>query len=287
MGRSGQQARRPGEAVRVGPAAPAETPGDHLASVGRALEVLEAVAGAPDPLPAKAVAHDLGISLGTTYHVLNTLEHAGYVVRLTHGRFGLGPKVPELYRMFHRRHDLLPAVRPLLDELAERAHEDAYLAVFRDGEVVVAEVVGASTRLHVDGLEVGFTRIAHTTAIGKVLLASAPDADLDDYLQERRLVPYTRRTLVERRHIKRHLRVVRERGIGKDLEELADGCCCLAVPVLDARGHTAAAIGISTPADRWRAHEAPLTELCCEIGVRASNALRAGLAPVEDGPATR
>ena len=276
MVRPAHDARTPGDAIRVGPGA-ASAPNDHLASVGRALDVLEAVAAAPDPLPAKAIAHDLGIGLGTTYHVLNTLEHAGYVVRLTRGRFGLGPKVPELYRLFHRRHDLVPAVRPLLDELAERAEEDAYMAVFRDGEVVVAEVVGASPRLHVDGLEVGFTRIAHTTAIGKVLLASATDADLDDYLQERRLVPYTRRTLVQRRHIKRHLRVVRERGIGKDLEELADGCCCVAVPVLDGRGAVAAAIGISTPAERWRTHEAGLTELCCEIGVRASNALRGDL----------
>ena len=194
MERPAHDARHPGDAVRVGPGA-AAAPNDHLASVGRALDVLEAVAAAPDPLPAKAIAHDLGIGLGTTYHVLNTLEHAGYVVRLTRGRFGLGPKVPELYRLFHRRHDLVPAVRPLLDELAERAEEDAYMAVFRDGEVVVAEVVGASPRLHVTGLEVGFTRIAHTTAIGKVLLASATDADLDDYLQERRLVPYTHRTL--------------------------------------------------------------------------------------------
>jgi hypothetical protein len=46
--------------------------------------------------------------------------------------------------------------------------------------------------------------------------------------------------------------------------------------VLDGRGATVAAIGISTPAARWRADEPALTELCCEIGVRASNALRAG-----------
>jgi hypothetical protein len=46
------------------------------------------------------------------------------------------------------------------------------------------------------------------------------------------------------------------------------------VPVLDGRGATVAAIGISTPAERWRTQERGLTELCCEIGVRASNALR-------------
>ena len=60
-------------------------------------------------------------------------------------------------------------------------------------------------------------------------------------------MPYTRRTLVQRRHIKRHLRVVRERGIGKDLEELAEGCCCVAVPVLGARGEVLGAIGSPRP----------------------------------------
>jgi len=258
--------------VREDPGAP--EPGDLLSSVARALDVLEAVAAAPTPLPAKAVAQRLGTSVGTAYHVLNTLEHAGYVVRLSQGRFGLGPKVSGLYRLFHDRLDLVPAVRPLLDELARRAQEDAYLAVFRDGEIVVAEVVGASRTLHVDGLEVGFTRLAHTTAIGKVLLAGAPEDTVDGYLAERKLVPFTRRTLVERRHIKRHLRVVRERGIGNDLEELVDGCCCVAVPVLDLRGATVGAIGLSTPADRWHLERRALTELCCEIGARASNLLR-------------
>ena len=130
----------------------------------------------------------------------------------------------------------------------------------------------------------GFTRIAHTTAIGKVLLASAPDADLDDYLQERRLVPYTRRTLVERRHIKRHLRVVRERGIGKDLEELADGCCCVAVPVLDGRGadgrrdrHLHARRALAHP--RGRAHRAVLRD-------RRARLQRPARRPAREGPVT-
>jgi DNA-binding IclR family transcriptional regulator len=250
-------------------------PKDLLTSVSRALEVLETVASSPHPLPAKAVALELGISLGTSYHVLHTLEHAGYVVRLGHGRFGLGGKVPSLYRLFHEQFDLVPTLRPLLTEMAERAGEDAYLAVFRSGEVLIAEVVERSERLHLDGLGVGFSRVAHTTALGKVLLAATSEETLDDYLGERRLQPFTRRTLVQRRHIKRHLRAVQELGIGKDLEELADGCCCVAVPVLDARGAAVAAIALSTPPSRWRTDQAALTALCCEIGARASNALGA------------
>ncbi len=253
-------------------------PKDLLSSVSRALEVLEVVASSPQPLPAKAVAQRLGLSLGTSYHVLHTLEHAGYVVRLGQGRFGLGGKVAALYRLFHDQFDLVPAVRPLLDELAGRAREDAYLAVYRDGEVAVAEVIEGSCALHVEGLEVGFSRVAHTTAIGKVLLAAAPREDVDGYLEERRLAAFTRKTLIERRHIKRHLGAVQELGMGKDLEELAEGCCCVAVPVVDASGETVAAIGLSTPTERWRRERGALEGLCAEVGSRASVALGAARA---------
>jgi DNA-binding IclR family transcriptional regulator len=246
-----------------------QAPRDVLSTVSRALDVLEVVAASPHPLPAKAVAQRLGLSLGTSYHVLHTLEHAGYVVRLGHGRFGLGGKVPQLYRLFRDQLDLVPAVRPYLVELAERTREDAYLAVLRNGEVVIAEVVEASEELHLDGLGVGFSPVAHSSALGKVLLAAEPDDVVDDYLNERRLAPFTRRTLVQRRHIKRHLAVVRELEIATDLEELADGCCCVAVPLVDSGGTTVAAIGLSCPAARWRRERDYLTALVREVGARA------------------
>jgi DNA-binding IclR family transcriptional regulator len=198
----GMRARALGDAIGV--RGPQPEPRDVLTSVSRALAVLEAIAASPQPIPAKAVARQLGISLGTSYHVLHTLEHAGYVVRLGQGRFGLGSKVPALYHLFREQLDLVPTVRPLLGELSERAGEDAYLAVFRAGEVVVAEVVEGPSDLHLEGLGEGFSRIAHSTALGKVLLAAAPEAVVDGYLEERRLEPFTRRTLVRRKHIKRH-----------------------------------------------------------------------------------
>jgi DNA-binding IclR family transcriptional regulator len=250
-----------------------EAPRDLLGTVSRALDVLETVAGSPQPLSAKAVAQRLGLSLGTSYHVLHTLEHAGYIVRVSQGRFGLGGKVQQLYRLFRDQIDVAPAIRPFIAELAERAREDAYLAIFRDAEVVVADVVEASKVLHIDGLGVGFSRIAHASAIGKVLLASEPGAVVDGYLDERRLAPFTHRTLVERRHIKRHLSLVGELGVATDLQELADGCCCVAVPIHDRWGTTIAAIGLSCPAPRWQRERKPLTALVREIAHRAERSL--------------
>jgi DNA-binding IclR family transcriptional regulator len=262
-----------GAALRAAIIAAGPEPPDLLATVERALNALEVIAAAPGPMPAKAVAQRLEISLGTSYRILHTLEHAGYVVRLGHGCFGLGSKISRLSRLFHEHLAVADVVPPVLERLAAEAAEDAYLAVFRGGEVAVADVVEGSRALHVEGVDVGFSRLAHTTAIGKVLLAACPDDTLDDYLEASRLAAYTRRTLVDRREIKRHLRVVRDRGLGHDLEELADGCCCVAAPVRGPGGAVVGSVGLSTTTERWRADQEWLTRLCIAAAAQASRAL--------------
>jgi DNA-binding IclR family transcriptional regulator len=262
-----------GAALRAAVLAPEPEPRDLLISVERALDVLETIASSPRPIPAKAVAQRLGISLGTSYRALHTLEHGGYVVRLGHGCFGLGGKVTSLARLFQEGLDLVQTLRPTLEHLAAEAAEDAYLAVFRGGEIAVAEVVEGSRELHVGGLEVGFSRVAHASALGKVLLAACPDDTIDDYLGQQDLRALTSRTLVQRRHIKSNLQTVRETGVGHDLEELAIGCCCAAAPVRDARGTVVGSIGFSAPTDRWRREEARLTRLCVSAAAQASGTL--------------
>ncbi len=250
-------------------------PRDLLTSVARAFEVLELVALAPEPIPVKAIASTLGISLGTAYHVVHTLEHGGYVVRLGQGRFGLGTKVGELSRVFSDRVDVLPVARLPLDDLAAQANEDAYLAVMRAGEVVVAEVIEGSASLHCGDLGVGFAQVAHSTALGKVLLAGTPSTDVDRYLAERRLSRLTANTLIDRRHIKRNLRAVSDLGIARDLEEFSDGVCCVACPVVDGDGDTIASIGVSVPSRRWRRDHERLTQMCRDSAQSVSQELLA------------
>lgn len=247
-----------------------QPPRDLLTSVARGLDVLELVAGAGEPLPVKVVASRLGISLGTTYHVMHTLEHGGYVVRLGRGRYGLGGKVSELSRRLLEGVELMPVVRPHLEELSGMAAEDTYLAVMRGGEILVAEVIEGATSLHCGDLGIGFSRVAHSTAVGKVLLAALPDQDVDHYLGERRLSRLTSQTLVERRHVKRHLRAVRELGIARDLEEFAEGVFCVAFPIMDASGTTVASIGMSVPTRRWRLERERLIRLCSAAARRTS-----------------
>ena len=68
----------------------------------------------------------------------------------------------------------------------------------------------------------------------------------------------------------RRLQAVRERGMAFDLEELADGCCCVGFPVIGPSGETIAAVAISTTAKRWRVEHERLSELCGVVARAAS-----------------
>jgi DNA-binding IclR family transcriptional regulator len=261
-----------GAALRATLAAGGE-PRDVLASAERTLRALELLAGAPGPLPAKALAHQLETSLGTTYRVLHTLEHEGYAVRLGHGCYGLGAKLSTLLNTFQRRLDPVEVARPFVADLAEIVEEDAYLAVLRRGELAIAEIVRGSRTLHMAEPGVGFSNVAHVAAVGKALLAACSPQEIDDYLRARPLTACTPRTLVTRAEIKRDLRQARTRGYALEIEELAPGCCCVAAPVLDADSASVASVGVSVPVERFTIERREITGRCRTTAAAASRAL--------------
>ena len=259
MARAGGS-RIEGEALRAAVSAQVE-PRDHLISTERALRTLELLAAAPGPLPAKALAQRLSASLGSTYRALHTLEREGYAVRLGHGCYGLGPKLSALFQAFRQRVDLTSA-RPLMSDLADDLEEDVYLAVLRGGEVAVTEIIRGGRDRHMADPGVGFTRVAHSTAIGKVLLAGCTDEMIDDYLAARRLDAATAHTLVDPTAIRDGITSAREHGVGFDLEELSEGWCCVAAPVVDGWGATVASIGLSVPTERLRVERERIVRRC-------------------------
>ncbi len=82
-----------------------------IASVQRALHLMEAVASHPGGAPAKQLAREARLPLATTYHLLRTLAHEGYATRLPDGVWVLGERVEALYEQ--GRSQRLPArLRP-------------------------------------------------------------------------------------------------------------------------------------------------------------------------------
>ncbi len=217
-----------------------------IASVQRAFRLMEAVGAHASGVPAKQLARETGLALGTTYHLLRTMVHDGYVRRLEDGTFVLGERLGALHAG-SRDQTALSRVRPTLTELRDGLSAAAYLTLYEEGEIRVAEIVDGPKAPRVD-LWVGFEDAGHATALGKSVLREL-DADARaDYLSRHTLNDLTPRTITYRAELLRRLDAAPRGPAVTDIEEYRLGTACVAVPIR--RSDTIGSLGISVDVNR-------------------------------------
>lgn len=215
-----------------------------ITSVQRALHLLDAVGRRQRPVSAKALAREAGLALPTTYHLLRTLVHEGYLAR-EDGGYVLGLRMGGL-----GRHGDLPTwrTRPALTELMKELSGATYLAVYRDGEIELVDVVDSLAYPRTD-LWVGLQYSGHATALGKAILTVLPEDLREDYLARHDLADLTPMTVTDPRELRRQL--ASEQGVALDSGEYQLGVTCVSAAVRTAQG--AAAVAVSAPMARQSA----------------------------------
>lgn len=244
--------------------------GDHeptlITSVRRALRLMETVAGHDTGAPAKLIAREAGLPLATTYHLLRTLMHEGYLRKLDDGAFVLGDALGHL-TVHGREQAQLSRIRPTLAALRDELSAAAYLSLFTEGEIKCVEIVDSPRVPRVD-LWVGFHEAGHATALGKCVLRQLPRGDFSEYVSGHPLVDLTPRTVTRSDELIRRLSA--PGLLTLDLEEYSLGTACAAVPVSD--GVHIGALAVSVPARRLGQITAAAGRLVA-TGQRVSRAL--------------
>jgi len=213
-----------------------------ITSVRRALAVIEIVAESPRPITAKTISRRTGLSLGTTYNLIRTLQHDGYLVAERDGLV-LGDRLPGMAGSPGGM--LIARGRSVLKELCRDLKAATYLTVFADGEIRLVDIVDSAEAPRVE-LCVGVQDSAHATAFGKQILAALPAKERLDYLHRHPPAPLTPYTIADPRDLLRTLD--RTTGAAVDRQEYALGHRCIAVPVQTPT--MVGAVAISMPADR-------------------------------------
>jgi len=214
-----------------------------ISSVQRALHLLDAVARRDRPVSAKALAREAGVALPTAYHLLRTLVHEGYLERLD-GGYVVGSRVGGLGRLAETS---TWRTRSTLSALSNELCGATYLAVYRDGEIELVDIVDSPAHPRTD-LWVGLHSAGHATALGKAILTVLPEDLREDYLSRHELADLTPHTVTDLRVLRRLL--VDEDGLAVDSAEYHLGVTCVSAAVRTADG--AAAVAVSAPLARQR-----------------------------------
>jgi IclR family acetate operon transcriptional repressor len=195
-------------------------------SVERAFHLLELMADGASTLTELATAID--VPPPTTHRFLKTLVALGYVRQLPNRQYGLGLKLTRLAGRLDAQ--LGPLVTPHLRRLADETGESANLAVL-EGDMVVYIAQSPSRHQMRMFTEVGHRAHAHSTGVGKAILASLADDQVSRILTRSGMPAATERTITDPAKLRTELNRIRRAGHATDNGEQEIGVVCYAVAV--------------------------------------------------------
>ncbi len=212
-------------------------------SVERAAVVLRALGEAGRPLSPAEISARIGVPRPTVYRLLESLAREGLVTPM--GRsFAIGAGVLWLAARRLEQLELRTVGRPILQELRDRTGETVHLAVLEGGQVVYVEKVESPGPIRMASM-VGRIFPAHSTALGKAMLAYLPRERVEGIIQRHGLPARTPNTITSPERLFEELAAIRARGFSIDNVENEEGIRCVGAPVFDHTGAVAGAVSVS------------------------------------------
>jgi len=219
-----------------------------IRSLAKGLKIMELLSN-NEALSVTQVAKLMNMNRAGSHRFLSTLKELGYADKDESSRYYLTSKIIELGMKVLDRFEIRKIARPFLQELSTKFNESVNLGYFNGEEVLTIDKIDSTEILRMDA-GIGGGEPAYCTSLGKAILAFLPDTQLEEYLQEIELTPFTPNTVISKDKLKEELMHIKENGYSIDDEELSVGLRCVGAPLFDHSGQALYAISISGPSIR-------------------------------------
>lgn len=219
---------------------------DIMGGLAKGLQAIETFTADRPRQSVSQVAAASGLDRATARRCLLTLSYLGYADY--DGKFfTLTPRVLRLGTACLATMPLPQVVQPHLDRLSQEIGESSSASILDDAEIVYV-ARAAQRKVMSIALMPGSRLPAFCTSMGRVLLAALPVEEAQRRLGALPLAARTNRTITDVALILEQLDAVRRTGYAVIDQEVEIGLRSIAVPVLNSRGATVAAMNVGVSA---------------------------------------
>lgn len=221
---------------------------DYVIALEKGLAIIEAFGQCRGSANLTKLAEITGNTKASVRRSLHTLCRLGYANQSGH-QFHLAARTLRLGSAFVLSDELTRLAQPLLEIAAERTKESASMAVLDAQDVVFVARATHRRSLSV-GLSAGARLPAYASATGRVLLAAQPE-DWTQFILNRMGRPaLTAKTITKVAEVMQQIKLVKRQGYSLCDQELELGLRSIAVPIIDGKGQTIAAMSLSVATSR-------------------------------------
>jgi IclR family KDG regulon transcriptional repressor len=212
----------------------------------RVLEAINELDG--DALTIDQIAASIGLTRSNTHRTLQTLAHAGYILRdPVTGGYRCSLKLFEMGTRLLASFDVRSLAAPFMRSLANDTAETVHLSVLEGTDVVYIDKIDSAQPIRAYSA-IGGRAPAYAVATGKALLAFQP-VDYLSYYQTT-LQQHTAATHANVDVLRQELQKIAIKGYACNRGEWRENVGGVASPIFNGLGRTIAALGISGPLDR-------------------------------------
>ena len=202
------------------------------------LDILRLLSTIDVPISASRIRRELDLPRSSTYHLLNEMVAAGFVVHIPENQtYGLGLAAYAMASAYTTQQPLVRATTKPLEKIAALVHGSGHLSRMAGSEIVYLQEVRSPGAVSLV-TEKGVRLQAHRTASGRAMLAQLPDA-------EARAAYSTSSDAGAFRQFHDILAQTRERGWAEEVEEVSRGQESVAVAILDHVNRPAGALAVT------------------------------------------
>ena len=213
----------------------------HVQVLSKALSILDIIGQSSTPLSLTQITKQSGISKTTAYRLLKTLVAHGYLTSDRHTEYALGPQI-----VCHGAKALHASVatvgQAVARNLFEATSQTVCICALSGFEIVYLLKLAPTITIKQN---VGSTRPAYGTALGKCQLAYLPDEELDRLISLHGLPRMTENTICDVEAFKEDLASSRRAGFSVNNCEANPRVSGVAAPIFDYAGKCVAAISVA------------------------------------------
>lgn len=223
---------------------------DSSAMLGRAFNILTFVTTSERSVTVPEVIDAVQLPRPTVHRICNTLESMGLLSRdLARNRLIAGPTLRKMALDTLASTEIALPRRAILRSTVKKVLETVTLTVLEHDEILFLDRVESDSPLRLQ-LFAGSRAPLHCTSAGKLFMAMQSAERRKRWLAAYTLTQFTEFTITDPESLEVELKRIRAEKVSVDNQEYIEGMVGIAVPILDGRGKTIAAVSVNGPSSR-------------------------------------
>lgn len=218
-------------------------------TLGKAMAVLDIVAGSPYPPRFTEILNQSDQPRGTLHRQLSNLVEEGLLNQRRDSSYELGYKLLKFASRAWAGNEFRSIAEPHLQRLHGLTGETVHLGILRDNQVIYLDKVEGTQAVRMYS-QIGNASPVYCTGVGKAAMSALSEDALEECLQSINFKKFTDHTILTRDGLRDAVVAARLSGNAYDLEEHENGIRCVAAAVYSEDRKFVAGISVTGPAYR-------------------------------------